>query len=188
MAVRHPITRRLPFAGCDCAEPSRRSLECPPGQRPPAAVRCPQADSAGQRLDARRSGSGRLLRRARGYSDLAYRFATNSSGRWTEPGSVVASCGVTSFAASDSSKQENPASRSDAWVDSCASGFPSRAPIQIRARTRYALTAPGTFSRRREERSTVDGAGRGANSFSILVKRELDVSLVAERILRGSRE
>ena len=38
------------------------------------------------------------------------------------------------------------------------------------------------------KRSTVDRAGRGAKSFSIFVKCELDVSLVAEGCFRGSRE
>jgi hypothetical protein len=49
----------------DRAEPSRRPLACPPGQRRPAAVRRPQADSGRPRLDACRPRSDRLLRRAR---------------------------------------------------------------------------------------------------------------------------
>ena len=96
----------------DRAEPSRRPLACPPAQRRPAAVR-PQADSAGPRLDARRPRSGRLLRRARGYVGLPPPTGprTNSSGRPTERGLVVASCGDASFAASGSSWQEDQASR-----------------------------------------------------------------------------
>ena len=61
--------RRYRLPG-DRAEPSRRPLACPPGQRRPAAVRPSQADPARSRLDARRSRSGRLLRRARGYARL----------------------------------------------------------------------------------------------------------------------
>jgi hypothetical protein len=54
----------------DRAEPSRRPLACPPGQRRPAAVRRPQADSTRPRLDARRPRSCRLLRSARGHAGL----------------------------------------------------------------------------------------------------------------------
>jgi hypothetical protein len=59
-------------------------------------------------------------------------------------------------------------------------------PTEVR--TRSSLPVPRRLSRWRAERSTVDRVGRGANSFSIFVKRELDVSLVAEGRLRGRRE